>query len=81
MQYHADQDVSALRAFWAQHLDISPETIAFHQKTNSGQLAGRRWRSVYGVMAVRSADTQLRSRLEAWIQIVRSGWLDSPDGV
>ncbi len=81
VQVHADQDTAELREHWAVQLGIAPDVIAFHPKTNSGRLAGRRWRSAHGVMAIRTGDTLFRARLEAWIQIVRAGWLDLPHGV
>ncbi len=82
VHHHDDQDLEELRAFWAIQLAISPGRVVFHRKTNSGRLSGRRWRCVNGVMTIRSSDTLLRARLEAWMQQVRGGWIASlPDGV
>jgi excisionase family DNA binding protein len=55
IQYHADQDVDALRAFWGRRLVVDPSTIRLQRKSNSNQLAGRSWRSPHGV--VRHADS------------------------
>ena len=77
VQHHADQDLDVLRAFWSSHLDVPAADIGFLQKTNSGQLANRRWRCVHGVMTLRCFDTMFRARLEAWIQLMRQEWLDS----
>ena len=77
IQYHADQDPDALRAFWGRTLDIDGSTIHLVRKSNSGQLAGRRWRSRHGVLTVRVHDTLLRARLQAWIDSLQDQWLIS----
>jgi hypothetical protein len=79
IQYHADQDLRELREFWGRTLGIPPDSIAMQRKTNSGRLRGRNWRSRYGVLTVRVCDTQLRARLQAWMDCVQEQWLDSPD--
>lgn len=73
-QYHADQRPAELRAFWGELLEIDPESIKFQRKSNSGQLAGRSWRSKHGVLQVRVSDTYLRARLGAWMNRVRADW-------
>lgn len=45
IQHHADQQIEILRVFWAGQLGISGDEIQFQRKSNSGQLAGRTWRS------------------------------------
>jgi len=74
IQYHADQSLDELRQFWSQHLQIDPEEIKFQRKSNSNQLKGRKWRSRYGVLDVHAADTKFRSRLQAWIDLVKAEW-------
>ncbi len=74
LQYHADQNPADLCRFWGQLLAIDPAAIGIQRKSNSGQLKGRIWRSRFGVLQVRSADTCLRARLEAWMDEVRSDW-------
>jgi hypothetical protein len=82
LQYHADQDLAEVTRFWGTLLDIDPGRIRLQRKSNSGQLRGRTWRSQYGVLSITVNDTYLRSRLQAWIDQVRGGWLDSTrDGV
>jgi hypothetical protein len=73
VQYHADQDKEALRRFWAKTLDVDPEGIRFHPKTNSSELRTRTWRCAHGVAAVAIHDTLLRARLQAWIDSVVAG--------
>jgi hypothetical protein len=78
LQYHADQDLDELRRYWSEVLGIDAAAIRLQRKSNSGQLKGRLWRSAYGVLAVRTCDTCLRARLQAWIDRVRADWhLDS----
>lgn len=74
IQYHADQDLDELRQFWGRTLDIAPDTIRLQRKSNSNQLAGRLWRSRYGVVTVRVNDTLLRARMEAWMDRIREDW-------
>jgi hypothetical protein len=74
IQYHADQDLDALRSFWAGQLDIEPDAIRLQRKSNSNQLAGRTWRSVHGVLAVAVYDTLLRARLQGWMDCLRETW-------
>jgi AcrR family transcriptional regulator len=78
IQHHADQDLDELRRFWARHLSVAPEEIRFQRKSNSGRLAGRTWRSRYGVLNVCANDTLFRSRLQAWIDCLQEQWLHSP---
>jgi hypothetical protein len=78
LQYHADQDVEQLRRSWGQLLRIRPESIRLQRKSNSNQLTGRTWRSIHGVLAVRTCDTYFRARLQAWMDRLAEEWLDSP---
>ncbi|MEA2362044.1 MAG: hypothetical protein QOD71_1189 [Thermoleophilaceae bacterium] len=79
IQYHEDQDLSELREFWGRTLGIDPQSIVMQRKTNSGRLGGRAWRSRHGVLSVRTCDTQLRARLQAWMDCLQEQWLDSPE--
>ncbi len=78
VQYHADQDLRELMEFWGSQLGVAPEAIRLQRKSNSGQLAGRNWRSRYGVLTVHAGDTALRARLQGWIDCLQEQWLDSP---
>jgi hypothetical protein len=77
VQYHADQDLDELRAFWGRELGVLPDDICVQRKSNSNQLAGRTWRSAHGVLSVRTSDTLLRARVQAWMDQVRASWIDS----
>jgi len=77
LQYHADQDPEKLIAFWAGELEVDPALIRFQRKSNSNGLKGRKWRSQYGLLTVRTSDTQLRAELQAWMDCVQEEWLDS----
>jgi excisionase family DNA binding protein len=74
IQYHADQDLNELREFWGGTLGIDPRVVKLLRKSNSSQLAGRIWRSQYGVLSIRVQDTRLRARLQAWMDRLRSEW-------
>jgi hypothetical protein len=75
IQYHADQDLDELRRFWAAEVGVDPESIRLQRKSNSNQLAGRTWRSPYGVLTVSVNDTLLRARLQGWLDCLRESWL------
>jgi AcrR family transcriptional regulator len=77
VQYHADQDLPALQAFWAKLLGIKRDEIQLLRKSNSNQLKGRTWRSEYGVLTVATNDTYFRARLQAWVDLIKRRWLDS----
>jgi AcrR family transcriptional regulator len=77
VQYHADQDLPALQAFWAKLLGIKRDEIQLLRKSNSNQLKGRTWRSEYGVLTVATNDTYFRARLRAWVDLIKRRWLDS----
>jgi hypothetical protein len=77
VQYHADQRVSELQAFWSELVGVTPAEIGLQRKSNSGRLNGRTWRSRYGVLTVRTCDTLLRARLQAWMDAVEEQWLHS----
>ena len=77
VQYHEDQDVTMLRGFWGNRLKVDPESIHLLRKSNSNHLTGRTWRCQFGVMSVTVNDTQLRARIEGWIDEMRQSWLDS----
>jgi hypothetical protein len=84
IQFHADQNLQALREFWAGELGIDPGCIRLQRKSNSAQLNGRTWRSRYGVLTVGCGDTYLRARLQAWIDRLEVRWRQlelNPDGV
>jgi hypothetical protein len=79
-QYHTDQDPDYLVRFWSFGLGAAPELFSQQRKSNSGHLSGRTWRSKFGVLTVESNDTLLRARLQAWMDRLQDGWVDSlPD--
>jgi transcriptional regulator with XRE-family HTH domain len=78
VQYHADQDLPALQAYWAKLVGVEPRDIQLQRKSNSNQLKGRKWRSEHGVLTVATSDTYFRARLQGWVDLLRQRWLDSP---
>jgi hypothetical protein len=79
LQYHVDQNPTALIEFWAGELGIETDEIHVQRKSNSNGLTGRTWRSRYGLLTVRTGDTAFRARLEAWMDCVKATWLE-PEG-
>jgi hypothetical protein len=76
VQYHADQDLAQLRAFWGDALGVGSDSIRFRRKSNSAQLKGRRWRSAHGVLTVAVSDTLARARLQAWTDRLKDEWAE-----
>jgi hypothetical protein len=74
VSYHADQDLDALRSFWAHELGIEPKSIAGQPKTNSGRLSRRVCRCEQGLLTVRTSDTYFRARLDGWIACLKRKW-------
>jgi hypothetical protein len=77
LQYHADQSPKQLRGFWGERLGVEPDSIRLQRKSNSSQLAQRKWRCKHGVLSVGVGDTALRARLQGWIESIQEQWLDS----
>jgi hypothetical protein len=78
VQYHADQNLDEICAFWGEVLKIDRSAITLQRKSNSSQLKYRTWRSKHAVLTVRVSDTLFRARLQAWIDRIREDWaLDS----
>lgn len=73
-QYHVDQDPEEIKRYWAQIVNIDPEQIKFQRKSNSGKLAGRKWRSVHGLLTMETGDTYFRAKLQAWMDFVKMQW-------
>jgi hypothetical protein len=76
LQYHKDNDPQKLKEFWGEQLGIDPELIKLQRKSNSGNLAGRKWRSIHGVLTVRTHDTYFRCKVQAWMDYVQKQWND-----
>ncbi len=74
LQYHIDHIEAELKEYWANVLGITPEVIKIMRKSNSGKLAGRQFRSKYGLLTVHTGDTYLRARLQAWMDFVKAQW-------
>jgi hypothetical protein len=77
LQYHADQDPEALKAFWCRELEFDVGSFRYQRKSNSGQLSGRRWRCIHGVVTLIAEDTLFRAQLQGWIDCLQEAWLDS----
>jgi transcriptional regulator with XRE-family HTH domain len=74
VQYHADQSLSGVQAFWGAELGVSPSSVKLQRKSNSGRLSGRVWRSEHGVLAMSVGDTYFRAELQAWMDCIRDEW-------
>lgn len=74
VQVYEDQDLPSLVRFWSELLGVAPDSIRLQKKLNSGNLSGRRWRSVRGVITLRVNDTYFRARLQAWMVTLEREW-------
>lgn len=69
IQYHADQDLDELRAFWGEVVRADSQEIKLQRKSNSNQLRGRTWRSVHG-------SSRLASMTRCYTRGCRLGWTE-----
>ncbi|MFN8372333.1 MAG: hypothetical protein U0694_05590 [Anaerolineae bacterium] len=74
IQYHVDQNLDEIKQYWAEAFAIRPEDIGLQRKSNSGKLAGRQFRSVYGVLEISIRDTNLRAKLQSWMDFIKQQW-------
>lgn len=74
VQIHIDNDEDEIKTFWSTILHVSSKQVRIKRKSNSGNLAGRHWRSERGVFEVMVGDTYLRSRLQAWMDRIQEAW-------
>lgn len=81
LQCHHDNDEDELKQYWAELLGIEAQEIAVIRKSNAGNLSGRKWRSKYGVFAVKVGSTKLRCYIQAWMDYVKQEWSQSGYGV
>jgi predicted DNA-binding transcriptional regulator AlpA len=70
LQCHIDNNEKELIKFWSDLLKIDPNMIKITRKSNSGNLSGRKWRSMKGVFSVEANDTYLHSKIEAWMDLL-----------
>lgn len=75
IQIHADHDEDEIKEYWAGVAGVQPEDIKVMRKSNSGKLAKRQFRSEFGVLSVRVAETVFRSRMQGWIDYLKKLWL------
>jgi hypothetical protein len=74
LQIHEDHDEVELQQFWGDLLGVEPDKIKISRKSNSNQLKGRNFRSVYGVLSIKTDDTYFRARLQAWMDFIKEQW-------
>lgn len=74
LQIHIDNDEGEVKSFWADFLHVDPDQIKVIRKSNSGEMSGRVWRSVHGVLSCLVHDTYFRARLQAWMDIIQEQW-------
>lgn len=74
VQYYEDHNTDKLRQYWAEQLNVLPESIRMLPKSNAGKLSGRKWNSPYGVTNIRWHDTYLRCKIQAWMDKLQEEW-------
>jgi predicted DNA-binding transcriptional regulator AlpA len=75
LHYHGDQDAEGLVAFWKEELKLgAPQVVKCVKKGNSGELKGRNWNCQYGVFTIRTGNTRLRSKIQAWMNYIQAEW-------
>lgn len=74
LQCHVDNDEEKLLDYWSNGLKIDRNHIRIIRKSNSGNLSGRKWRSLYGVMGISVNDTKFRMMIESWMDFIQEDW-------
>ncbi|MBF8282869.1 MAG: hypothetical protein HW378_1784, partial [Anaerolineales bacterium] len=74
LQCHVDNDEGELKAYWSQLLGIETQNIKIMRKSNAGEMRGRNWRSLYGVLTIEVGDTRLRCMIQAWMDYLQCEW-------
>lgn len=77
LQCHVDNDERTVRQYWADVLEVPAGRIKVIRKSNAGGLKGRQWRSEHGVLTVRVGNTELRCRIQAWMDYLQQDWARS----
>src|SRR3989304_7064706 len=54
----------------------SAQRITVMRKSNAGELSGRQWRSVHGVVSIEVGDTRLRCMMQGWMDYLQQTWLN-----
>jgi len=75
VQIHADHDELEIQGYWADLVGAYPDDIKVIRKSNSNKMSKRQFRSEYGVLTVRLSDTELRSRLDGWMDYIKQEWI------
>jgi excisionase family DNA binding protein len=75
--YHADQRPEQLAGFWGEYLGVPQTAVRCQPKSNSGRLSGRVWRCRHGVLAISSHHTYFRTRLGAWVDLIKQEWAEN----
>lgn len=81
VQIHADHDIDEIKEHWSQVVDVLPQDIKVMRKSNSGKLSKRQFRSEFGVLSIRVADTNFRERLGGWLDYQKKLWLYFEDDI
>lgn len=71
---YEDHSEKEIQRFWGQEMGVDACKINVRRKSNSGRMVHRNWRSLYGVLTIRTHDTCFRSRLQAWIDCIKTDW-------
>jgi hypothetical protein len=77
-QVHLDNNFDEVKLFWSNYLHVNASDIKIYPRKIS--MTNRNTRLPNGIFQFSFNDTRLRSRLQAWIDIVKkewSGWGDS----
>jgi hypothetical protein len=67
--YCAEDEKEKLLEFWSEVIGVGQENIKFQLKKKVSER-----RAEYGLLAVGTSDTYFRSRIQAWMDVVREDW-------
>jgi hypothetical protein len=77
VQIHLDNSPDDVTKYWAEQLGIDPCSIKVY--TRKVSMTNRNGRLPNGIFMFRFSDTYLRSRMQAWLDILKKEWSEHRD--
>jgi len=74
VHYYDDHNLQELKDYWIKELTLGPVNLKFQVKAGAGKLKGRSSVLPYGTMHIRTNDTYLRSKIQAWMDLLQAEW-------
>lgn len=74
LHFYPDHDENEEKAFWANYLGIDQTKIKSRPKPGANKLKKRNTRLKHGIFKVATADTYLKSKIDAYTDFIKDQW-------